>query len=278
MDNNIGIGIIVGLTFTSSVYVWNNEKFSSIQKTILLICIVFPPAHWLGILVVLAYNSFKANNSPEKIIERKAEQVKINLDSSISNLKDLKDKGILNEEEYKSKVAKINAEKEEQNLKNSAEYKQLKSLLDGRILTKEEFESKVNLIKTIPAKKTEDIVSEVYDFKVTLINNEILTILGVPEKTNNILGCSVQASSGSTSNNIFISDKYLYEVQNDKIAHFYKPQTIQLKDGKICITYRKFLNLTKGDFIFYDNNLCLPDGQYQINEFEKIIVKENRLQ
>ena len=278
MDNNIGIGIIVGLTFTSSVYVWNNEKFSSIQKTILLICIVFPPAHWLGILVVLAYNSFKANNSPEKIIERKAEQVKINLDSSISNLKDLKDKGILNEEEYKSKVAKINAEKEEQNLKNSAEYKQLKSLLDGRILTKEEFESKVNLIKTIPAKKTEGIVSEVYDFKVTLINNEILTILGVPEKTNNILGCSVQASSGSTSNNIFISDKYLYEVQNDKIAHFYKPQTIQLKDGKICITYRKFLNLTKGDFIFYDNNLCLPDGQYQIKEFEKIIVKENRLQ
>ena len=55
MDNNIGIGIIVGLTFTSSVYVWNNEKFSSIQKTILLICIVFPPAHWLGILVVLLY-------------------------------------------------------------------------------------------------------------------------------------------------------------------------------------------------------------------------------
>ena len=45
--------------------------------------------------------------------------------------------------------------------------------------------------------------------------------------------------------------------------------------GKGC-TYLAFEK--EGDFIFYDNNLCLPDGQYQINEFEKIIVKENRLQ
>jgi hypothetical protein len=155
MENNIGVGLIVGLTFTSSVYVWNNEKFSSVQKTILLICIVFPPAQWIGILLVLAYNSNKVNNSIEKITERKVEQVKVNLDNSISNLADLKDKGILTEEEYKTKVAKINAEKEEQSLKNSLEYKQLKNLLDSKILTQEEFDSKIKLIQNISKKEVD---------------------------------------------------------------------------------------------------------------------------
>jgi hypothetical protein len=147
MENNIGVGAIIGLALTTSIYVWNNEKFSGVQKTILLICIVFPPAQWLGILVVLAYNNYKLNNSIEKVQERKVEQVKVNLDNSISSLKDLKDKGILTAEEYKTKVAKINAEKDEQSLKNSLEYRQLKSLSDNGILTKEEFESKVKLIE-----------------------------------------------------------------------------------------------------------------------------------
>ena len=122
------VGLIVGLIFASSLYIWNNDKFSGLQKTILLICIIFPPAQWIGILFVLAYNNYKVNNSTEKVIERKVEQVKANLDNSISNLKDLKEKGILTDEEYKTKVAKISTEKDEQSLKNSLEYKQLKSL------------------------------------------------------------------------------------------------------------------------------------------------------
>jgi hypothetical protein len=146
MDKSIGVGLIVGLTFASSVYVWNNEKFNSIQKTILLICVVFPPAQWLGILVVIAYNNYKVNNSIEKVTERKVEQVKINLDNSISSLKDLKDKGILTDEEYETKVAKINAEKDEQSLK---------SLLDSGILTKEEFESKIKLIQNVSEKEVD---------------------------------------------------------------------------------------------------------------------------
>jgi hypothetical protein len=278
MEHNIGAGAIVGLVTASSIYIYNSDKFNSIQRTILLICIIFPPAQWVGILIVLAYNKQIENNSVEKILEKKIEQKTNTLKSQVESLKDLKEKGILSEEEFKSKVEKIEAEKEEQNIKNSNEYKQLKSLLDSKILTKEEFESKVKLIKTVHAKKNDDIKSEVYDFKVTLINNDILTILDIPKKTNNILGCSVQSTSGSKSNNTFISDKYLYEVQNEKIVNFYKPQIIQLKDGKRCITYRKFSHLSKGDFIFYENNLFLPDGQYPITVFEKIKVKENRLQ
>lgn len=139
MEHNIGVGVIVGLAFASSIYIWNNEKFNSTQKTILLICIIFPPAQWLGILLVLIYNSNIENNTIERKTEKK-------LDSTISSLTELKDKGILTEEEYNTKVDKIEAEKIEQNLKNSLEYKQLKSLFDDGVLTKEEFDSKIQKI------------------------------------------------------------------------------------------------------------------------------------
>jgi hypothetical protein len=173
MDKSIGIGSIVGLTFASSLYVWNNEKFSGVQKTILLICIVFPPAQWLGILVVLAYNNYKVNNSVEKVQERKVEQVKVNLDNSISNLTNLKDKGILTDEEYKTKVAKINVEKDEQSLKNSLEYKQLKSLLGSGVLTKVEFDSKVKLIQNISEKEVdiEEINNVINSVNTTYLGN-----------------------------------------------------------------------------------------------------------
>ena len=155
MDKSIGVGLIVGLTFASSLYVWNSEKFSKEQKAVLLVLLIFPPAQWIGILLILAYNSYELNNSIEKVQERKVEQVKVNLDNSISSLKDLKDKGILNDEEYKTKVDKINAEKEEQILKNSLEYKQLKSLLDSGILTKEEFENKIKFIQNVSEKEVD---------------------------------------------------------------------------------------------------------------------------
>lgn len=175
MDKSIGIGSIVGLTFASSLYVWNNEKFSKAQKAVLLVLLIFPPAQWIGILVVLAYNNYKLNNSIEKVQERKVEQVKVNLDNSISSLKDLKDKGILTAEEYKTKVAKINAEKEEQSLKNSLEYRQLKSLLDSGVLTKEEFESKLNLLKNKPKVKIKDfrIVDGFSEGLALAINSEL---------------------------------------------------------------------------------------------------------
>ena len=56
MEHNIGVGAIVGLVTASSIYIYNSTKFNSIQRTILLICVLFPPAQWVGILIVLAYN------------------------------------------------------------------------------------------------------------------------------------------------------------------------------------------------------------------------------
>ena len=148
MEHSIGVGAIVGLTFASSIYDWNNGRFSITQKTLLLICIIFPPAQWLGILIVSIYNSNVENNTPERKTEKK-------LDSTISNLTELKNKGILTEEEYKTKVDKIETEKEEQNLKNSLEYRQLKSLFEGGILTTEEFDSKVYLLTKVSEKEVD---------------------------------------------------------------------------------------------------------------------------
>lgn len=156
MEHSIGVGAIVGLTFASSIYVWNNDRFSSTQKTVLLICIIFPPAQWLGILIVSIYNSNIENSTPERKTEKK-------LDSTISNLAELKEKGILTEDEYKTKVDKIEVEKTEQNLKNSLEYRQLKSLFDGGILTKEEFESKIQLLQNIFSKKETIITHKIND-------------------------------------------------------------------------------------------------------------------
>lgn len=71
----------------------------------------FCSLQWLGILIFSTYNKMKLENTPEKIIEKKTEEVKLKLDTTIENLKDLKQKGILTEEEYKQKVEKLEAEK-----------------------------------------------------------------------------------------------------------------------------------------------------------------------
>ena len=276
MEHNIGVGAIVGLATASSFYIYKSEKFSRIQKTILLICVIFPPAQWLGILIVLAYNNFIENNSVEKIAEIKNENKINTLNSQVESLKDLKEKGILTSEEYNQKVEKIEAEKAEQDLKNSTEYKQLKSLLDSGVLTKEEFESKIVKINTIINKQSENKTIDTYDYNATLINGEILTILNIPKNTNNILGCSVKIHNKNLSG-VYISNKYLYEIINDKVVNFYSPKNIKLKDGTICLLYGNFSKPMKGDFIFRTDYSRLNDGKYQLDFFNNIRVKDNRL-
>ena len=276
MEHNIGVGAIVGLATASSFYIYKSEKFSSIQKTILIICVIFPPAQWLGILIVLAYNNYIENNSVEKIAERRNENKINTLNSQVESLKDLKEKGILTNEEYNQKVEKIEAEKAEQDLKNSTEYKQLKSLLDSGVLTKEEFESKIVKINNIINKQLEDKIIDTYNYNATLINGEILTILNIPKNTNNILGCSVKIHNKNLSG-VYISNKYLYEIINDKVVNFYSPKNIKLKDGTICLLYGNFSKPMKGDFIFHTDYSRLNDGKYQLDFFNNIRVKDNRL-
>jgi hypothetical protein len=76
MENNIGVGILVGIATASSLYVWKSESFTKTQKTFLLLSVLFPPIQWVGILAVSLYNNHKVNNTTEKITERKIEQVR----------------------------------------------------------------------------------------------------------------------------------------------------------------------------------------------------------
>lgn len=70
MDNRIGIGIIVGLVIGSSLYIWNTNKYSKLQKTLLLICIVFAPLQWVLMGLMLVYNNYtNKSKSDKKIID-----------------------------------------------------------------------------------------------------------------------------------------------------------------------------------------------------------------
>ncbi|MFV8327627.1 SHOCT domain-containing protein [Flavobacterium sp. ZS1P14] len=188
MENNPLVGAIVGLVAVSSIYIWQSHKFNKLQKTLLLLCFVFPPLQWVMIFIVIYYNEHKAENTPEKTSVKTLVEAKTKLNTSIDNLKYLKEKGILTQEEYISKVEKIETEKTEQELKNSIEYIQLKSLFDSNILTKEEFDNKV---KTLIEKKSltniERNDSSDSEFILNTDLDEEKYIPKVIEKKNNFL-------------------------------------------------------------------------------------------
>ena len=171
MEHSIVVGLLVGVVIGTSTYIWNSASFNKTQKIILVLLLVFPPAQWVGILLVLANNYWSVESSSEKVNERKVEQVKNNLELSLSNLFQLKEKGLLTDLEYYEKVAKINTVKVQQDIQNLPEYKQLKSLFDSGILTKDEFESKIKILKIdknpIEIKPTQDyskiIIKDFYE-------------------------------------------------------------------------------------------------------------------
>lgn len=169
MDNRILVGCIIGLVFASSRYIWYSEKMNKTQKTVLLILLVFPPAQWLGLLFVEIFNYHNLNHTPEKIVERKSDETISNFNTAILNLKDLKNKGIITENEYNNKIDKIHQDILTIELKNSQEYKQLKSLFGQGILSKEEFDEKVEFLRLKNKIDYDEISEEGAQFE----NNEI---------------------------------------------------------------------------------------------------------
>jgi hypothetical protein len=63
MNENIGVGLIVGLAIGTSLYIWNSDNFTKPQKIGLVCCIIFPPMQWGSILLVLAYNKYQSENN-----------------------------------------------------------------------------------------------------------------------------------------------------------------------------------------------------------------------
>lgn len=132
MESNIVVAVIVGLIISSSIYVWNSELFSKSQKVFILLLILFPPAHWIAIVITYFYN--KSNNS-KRIINNNAINLKPrNIDSLEFTLDSLRQNGILSEDEFQIKLQEIKNRKTESDFLNSKEYEQLKVLLDSNIL------------------------------------------------------------------------------------------------------------------------------------------------
>jgi hypothetical protein len=145
MENNIGIGILIAITFTSTVFVINTEYYTKNQKIILYFLFLFPPAQWVLGLILLLWNN--SNNKTEGFKAFK-------ISSQINDLKYLKFKGMLTEEEYEDKLSIIIQKEEAKKLTKSAEYKLLKQLRDDNILTEIEFKEKLKLLEKAYIKKT----------------------------------------------------------------------------------------------------------------------------
>lgn len=160
MEHNIGVGLIVGAAVGTSLFIYNSDKFNQVQKTILLICIIFPPVQWIGIVIALLYNNYKEQNSEQGIERNKIKREFNNNTIQLNNLKDLRDRGILTQKEYEEKKEKIESVKLESELKFSADYKKLKQLFNDGILTKAEFDSKIQILKNNLRNSTRKHTSE----------------------------------------------------------------------------------------------------------------------
>lgn len=147
MNENIGVGLVVGLAIGITTYIWNSDCFTKFQKYVLLLFILFPPLQWISAIILFFYNyhQFKKSKEYKKEVTNHNEEKKI--DNSKINLQELKNSGLITEEEFKEKVEKINSQKTILTILKSKEYSQLKALLDSNILTKEEFENKISILK-----------------------------------------------------------------------------------------------------------------------------------
>lgn len=138
MEKNIVVGIFVGLTFASTIFILKSTYFTKNQKIFLGILFVFPPAQWILALIIGIWNK-----QTESTIGFKIDSVnKNNLE-----LEKLKKLGVLSEQEYKEKKDKILNLKINELFLKSEEYLSLKKLKKNNILTQEEFEQKSKLLK-----------------------------------------------------------------------------------------------------------------------------------
>lgn len=134
--------IIIALLALSIFFTNKGENFSF---AVLLVCIsLFTSSAYLYKL----YDENINNIDPKFYFSSKNETNHyVSNISKIDSLNNLKEKGILSEDEYNEKTKIVNQEIKEKRLKETEEYKQLESLLNSQLLTREEFENKVNILK-----------------------------------------------------------------------------------------------------------------------------------
>jgi hypothetical protein len=270
------IGGITGLLISTSLYVWNSNNFTKEQRILLLICVVFPPAQWVGIIIVLIYNNNKLENTHEKLSEKKVTEKKIKLNSTIDNLLELKEKGILTIDEYNEKVDKIESQKIEVEIENSSEYKQLKNLFENNILTLDEFEIKIKLLQT------DEIFKRIVRRNELENSNSLKTVYR--ETTDNKTLKIISEINQTIGADVFIEDLpapdgiYNYKskthkliLENGKIK-----ERFFIKKYKTFFIEQKSENIVSlGDKVYLLDEKQIEDGKYNLGFGLGNIIVEN---
>jgi len=125
----------------------------------------------IAICIWLIYSGAKVD-SKARVIKSSSKNVTNSTFDKSSSLKDLKEKGLLTEQEYKEKLVKVENENAKTQIKETSEYQQLKDLLDNEVLTKEEFKFKIEKLKSVLRKERESLESD-------SLNREVKTNKGM---------------------------------------------------------------------------------------------------
>lgn len=172
--------MILGTIISFLLALWIIPQYLGQKRRIgftrsLLACVFLTPL--IGLIITLLSPKLDEYKKEFQVIKKEQSRI----EKSIQNLIDLKQKGILTEQEYQEKINRINLEKAERKLKTLKEYKQLKSLFDSGILTEEEFENKVSTLETPKTVEVKQEITQQYDglsIKATLLIG-LLAIIGL---------------------------------------------------------------------------------------------------
>lgn len=136
----IVIALIVGFAATKSIFEMAVEDsgpalYGGLTAYVLI----------MGLCLWLFFSGISDDKKDVPKIRTQSPSSSNNIENSA--LWDLKEKGILTEEEYLEKIERLREKHLLETMMNSEEYKQLKNLLDSKLLTQEEFEEKIILLK-----------------------------------------------------------------------------------------------------------------------------------
>lgn len=135
--------ILFGLFSAYQLYSIQGTNGTPIYKFMIIISFIATTSYFYD----LSYGSIVNKNPKNYFGTNEVIKQEVKPLSKIESLNNLKEKGILSEEEYMEKAKIVNQEIAEKKLKETEEYKQLKDLLDSGLLTENEFENKISTLK-----------------------------------------------------------------------------------------------------------------------------------
>lgn len=98
-----------------------------------------------GLIYSTQHKQIQEERRREKLYQKERATIK-EISEKEEQLLNLRNKGILSDEEFNSKISKIRQNRAKTEFEKTQEYQQLKQLYKSEVLTKEEFDSKIDLL------------------------------------------------------------------------------------------------------------------------------------